>query len=184
MIDPVEGAIYPNTESLGLEKFNTIDFSSGLLYTFKKNFIGLSVSHIPQNMVEDHNAYLPLKITAHIGKIIPVDKNDSKRNKLVLEPNLIFIKQQNLNMLYYGTYFDVNQFVFGLFYRQNIKFHLDALILSFHLRFNKLETCYSYDISLSKFYGQSFGSHELSIAYILACDKKIRKYNTISCPSF
>jgi type IX secretion system PorP/SprF family membrane protein len=184
MIDPVQGAIYPNTEYVDQEKFNSIDFSSGILLNYKRNFIGFSASHIPQNMVANHNEYLPLKLTANIVTIITFDKNDTKRNKFILEPNIVFIRQQNMNMLYSGTYFDINQMSFGLFLRQNFRLHLDALVASYHLQINKLELGYSYDITLSKFYGQTLGSHELSIIYILPCDKKIRKYNTISCPSF
>jgi type IX secretion system PorP/SprF family membrane protein len=184
MIDPLQGSIYPNTEFIDQEKFSTIDFSLGSLFFYKKNFFGLVISHIPQNMVPNHNDYLPFKITAHMGSIIQLDRNDTKQNKFIIEPNIVFIKQQGFNLIYYGTYFDVNNSSFSLFYRQNLKFHLDAMIASYHIRMNKFEIGYSYDITLSKFYGHSLGSHELSLAYILACDKKIRKYNTISCPSF
>jgi type IX secretion system PorP/SprF family membrane protein len=184
MLDPLQGSIYPNTEYIDHEKFNTIDFSSGILISYKKNFFGFSASHIPQNMIDGHNQYLPFKLTFHYGTIIMFDKNDTKQNKFILEPNIVFIRQQNMNSLYYGTYFDINAMSFGIFLRHNLKLHFDALVASYHLRIKKLEIGYSYDITLSRFYGQTLGSHELSLIYILPCDKKIRKYNTISCPSF
>jgi len=184
MLDPVQGNIYPNSESINQEKFSTIDFSSGILFNYNRNFFGLSVAHIPQNLVEGHNEFLPLKLTAHVGTVIPLDKNDSKQIKFIFEPNLVVISQKGQTLIQYGTYFDINQLSFGLFYKHNMQFRINDLIASFHMRFSKFEFGYSYDVYLFNRYGQTLNSHEISIVYILPCDKKIRKYNTISCPSF
>lgn len=184
MIDPLQGIIYPNTETLSNESFFSPDFSTGLLINYKKYFLGISLSHVPQNMVELHNEYLPVKYTIHAGAVIPVFKNGRNSADFFLEPNLVFINQQNINMLYYGMYFDISEMSFGLFFRQNLEFHFDALVLSYHLKIKKLTLGYSYDVTLSEFFKQTLGAHEISLGYILPCDKKIRNYNTISCPTF
>ncbi len=184
MIDPAQGIIFPSGESFSQDKFISPDFSAGILFRYDKYFFGFSANHIPQNLVAGHNEYLPLKLTAHLGAIIPVFKNDPKQANFSFEPNIVFIKQQNLNMLYYGTYFDIKEMSFGLFYRQNIEFHFDALVASFHMRLKKMTIGYSYDVTLSKFIKQTLGAHELSLVYLIPCNKKIRNYNTISCPSF
>jgi type IX secretion system PorP/SprF family membrane protein len=184
MIDPVQGVIYPNNESVVVEPFLSPDFSTAFLIHVNKYFFGLSVSHLPINIVESHNEFLPVKYTAHAGAVFPMLKNGSYNSRFFLEPNIIFINQQNMNMLYYGIYFDVSPMSFGLFYRQNIEFHFDAMVLSYHLNLKSLTIGYSFDITLSKFIKQTLGTHELSLTYIIPCDKKIRNYNTISCPSF
>jgi type IX secretion system PorP/SprF family membrane protein len=184
MIDPVQGTVYPNSESIADQSFITPDFSAGALLNYKKYFLGFSTSHIPHTISEDHNEYFPMKFTAHAGALIPIDKNDSKKASFVLEPNVVFINQQNMNMLYYGMYFDISKVSVGAFLRNSLELNFDALILSFHLNVNNLVISYSYDVTLSRFIGQSLGSHELSLTYLFACDKKIRNYNTISCPSF
>jgi hypothetical protein len=184
MIDPAQGIIYPNSELLMNENFLSPDFSAGLLVNYSNYFFGFSATHIPQNIVENHNEILPLKLLAHIGGVISVDKTDRKQAKISFEPNLIYIRQLNMNLFYYGTYFDIRDMSFGLFVRQVGGFHFDALIASYHLHLNKLSIGYSFDISLSRLLLHGWGAHELSFSYILPCDKKIRKYNTISCPSF
>ncbi len=184
MIDPLQGVIFPNTENLSKESFFSPDFSTGILLNYKNYFMGMSLSHVPQNIIELHNEYLPVKYAIHAGAVIPVFKNGRTNADFFLEPNLVFINQQNMNMLYYGMYFDISDMSFGLFCRQNLEFHFDALALSYHLKIKKLTLGYSYDVTLSKFFKQTLGAHELSLAYILPCDKKIRNYNTISCPTF
>ncbi|MDF1547472.1 MAG: PorP/SprF family type IX secretion system membrane protein [Bacteroidales bacterium] len=184
MIDPVQGIIYPNSEAIADENFLSPDFSAGILLNYRNYFFGFSASHLPQTIVEHHNEYLPAKFTAHIGAAIPILKNGMVESNYILEPNVVYINQQNMNMLYYGIYFDINDMTVGLFYRQNLNFHFDAMVFSYHLKIKNLMIAYSYDLTLSKFIRQTLGSHEISLGYLLSCDKKNRKYNTISCPSF
>jgi type IX secretion system PorP/SprF family membrane protein len=184
MIDPVQGIIYSNTETLSDQTFFCPDFSTGIILNYKKYFLGAAISHIPQNLVESHNEFLPVKYTIHAGAVFPLLKNNSKKTNFILEPNFVYINQQNMNMLYYGMYFDISAMSFGLFYRQNLEFHYDAMVVSYHLNVKNLIIGYSYDITLSKFIKQTLGTHELSLTYLIPCDKKIRNYNTISCPSF
>jgi len=184
MIDPAAGVIFPGNEAVVVEPFLSPDFSTALLLNIKKYFIGIAVTHIPQNIVDNHNEFLPVKYTLHAGGVLPIFNNGSKQSKFFLEPNVVFINQQNINMLYYGMYFDVSSMSFGVFYRQNLEFHFDAMVVSYHLNVKNLTIGYSYDITLSKFIKQTLGTHELSLTYFIPCDKKIRNYNTISCPTF
>ena len=184
MIDPRYGVIYGNTENINIQPLLTPDFSASALYKYKNYFAGINVSHIPQNLVQDHNVYLPMKIVAHAGAAIPVFKNDPKNPVYVFEPNIVYINQQNFNMLYYGIYFDVSKIAFGTFIRQDLKMHFDALVLSFHIDVKQMKIAYGYDATLSRFIKKSWGSHELSIVYLFNCRKKIKDYGTISCPDF
>jgi len=184
MIDPRYGVIYSNTEVINIQPLLTPDFSAGVLYRYKNYFAGINVSHLPQSIVQDHNVYLPMKILAHAGAAIPVFGSDPKNPLSVFEPNIIYIRQQTFNMLYYGMYFDVSQFVLGAFFRQDLKMDFDALILSFHVDVKQLKIGYSYDVTLSRFFKQGWGTHELSLVYLFDCRKKIKDYGTISCPEF
>ncbi len=182
MINPQSGVIYQSTENIEAKTFATPDISFSILLNTKNYFLGLSASHIPQSLVEEHDKYLPIKYLAHIGGFISIDRYDRKKTKFAIEPNIVYINQQNIDMLYYGLFFDIQKISLGSFIRQNLDLHFDALVLSLHLNLGKFAVSYSYDITLSGFLGQSNGSHELSMSYIFNCDKKIRTYNTISCP--
>ena len=184
MIDPLLGVVYPNSEAINNQAILTPDFSSALLLSYKNYSFGFNVSHIPQSIVADHNDILPMKFTAHLSAAIPIIKNDSKQTSYVLEPNIVYIQQLNTSQLYYGMYFGVNNIAIGMFYRQNLKFHFDALIASFHINIKQLSIGYSHDITLSKFYKHTLGSHEISLTYLFRCDKKIKGYKAISCPAF
>jgi hypothetical protein len=136
------------------------------------------------NLVPEHNIYLPLKIVVHAGAAIPLDKKDKKKDILVLEPNIVYIKQQKNHMLFYGMYFDIKQISAGIFLRHDQSFKFNALILSNYLNYKDLRIGYSIDLSLSGLIGHTWGTHEISILYNFSCVKKIKNYNTISCPSF
>lgn len=184
MIDPRFGVMLPNSENINTQPIFTPDFSAGFILNHKKYFLGINVSHIPQSIVPEHNLILPMKITAHIGAAFPIIKNDSKRPSYILEPNVVYIQQQNFNMLYYGMYFDISNIAMGVFYRQDIKLHFDAIILSFHINIKQFKIGYSYDITLSRFFKHSLGTQEISLIYLFNCRKKIKDYSTISCPVF
>lgn len=184
MIDPAQGVLYPNLENMSNETFLSPDISFATLFNYKKYFLGVTANHLPIKVVDNHSEYLPFKITAHAGAAIPLDFKDKKQSKLVLEPNIVYINQQDMNMLFYGMYFDVNNMSLGLFYRQNLRFHFDAMIMSYHLKVKNLTFAYSFDLQLSRFIGHTMGSHEISLGYLFSCNEKIRNYNTISCPSF
>ncbi len=183
MIDPLSGIVYNSTESFEQRQFATPDFTVAMLINTKNYFMGFVASHIPHSLVDEHDKYLPVKYLAHAGGTIKFDKYDRKRSKFAIKPNIVYINQQNINMLYYGLFFDVNKISLGSFCRQNIDLHFDALVLSLHLNLDKLSISYSYDVTLSSFLGRTLGSHELSISYLFPCDKKIKPYNAISCPS-
>ena len=184
MIDSRFGVVFPNSESINNQSILTPDFTTAFLLKYKNYFIGTNVSHIPQNIVAEHNAILPMKIVAHAGAAIPIIKNDLKRISYVLEPNIVYIRQQNFNMLYYGMYFDVSSIALGVFLRQDFKFHYDAIVLSFHTDIKQFKIGYSYDATLSSFLKHSMGTHEISMTYLFNCRKKIKDYSTISCPVF
>ena len=184
MIDPLQGVIYGNTEAINNQSVLTPDFSSAMLLAYKNFSFGFNVSHLPINIVAEHNNILPMKFTANLSAALPIIKNDSRQISYVLEPNVVFIQQLNTSQLFYGMYFGVNNIALGMFYRQNLKFHFDALIASFHINIKQLSIGYSYDVTLSKFYKHTLGSHELTFTYLFDCDKKIKGYKTISCPTF
>ncbi len=184
MIDSRFGVVFPNSESINIQAIFTPDFSASMLFNYKKYFFGVNVSHIPQSIVAEHNLILPMKITAHIGAAFPIIKNDSKSSSYILEPNVVYIQQQNFNMLYYGMYFDISSIALGVFFRQDLKLHYDALVLSFHMDAKQFKIGYSYDATLSSFFGHSLGTHEISLSYLFNCRKKIKDYSTISCPVF
>ncbi len=183
MIHPKLGVIYKSTENFDNTNFTSLDFSLGMMIKAKHYFMGIAASHIPHSLTEKHDEYLPIKYMAQMGGFITIDKYDRKRSRFAIEPNIVYIRQQDFDMLYYGLFLDIRRISFGTFCRQNTNLDFDSLVLSLQLNSNKLALSYSYDITLSRFYGQSKGSHEFSLMFIFSCDKKIQPYQTISCPS-
>ena len=60
----------------------------------------------------------------------------------------------------------------------------DAFIALIGLQQGIFKFGYSYDVTVSKLYNASAGSHELSLGLQLGCHPKKKRFRTIKCPSF
>ncbi len=184
MIDPLHGVAFGTSEAINVQPILTPDFSSAFLLSYKNYSLGFNVSHLPIPIVAEHNEILPMKFIGQLSTTIPIMKNNDKLPTYVLEPNIVYVQQFNTSQLFYGMYFGVNKIAVGMFVRQNLKFDFDAFIASFHINIKQMSIGYSHDITLSRLYTHSLGTHELTFTYLFNCDKKIKGYKTISCPSF
>ena len=60
----------------------------------------------------------------------------------------------------------------------------DAFIALIGLQQGIFKFGYSYDVTVSKLYSTSAGSHELSLGLQLGCHAKKKRFRTIKCPAF
>lgn len=176
MIDARRGFVWNTNEVIPSQNKSNLDFSAGVLGYSKRYFIGFAANHITQ---PDEGllgtSKLPIKFTGHAGAIIPLEKG----GETYISPNVLFQQQQNFSQLNLGVYFVKNQFVGGLWYRNQ-----DAFIVLVGVQTDHFKIGYSYDVTVSKLASNTAGSHEISLQIQFECKPKKKKYRTISCPSF
>lgn len=176
MIDARRGFVWNTNEVIPSQNKSNLDFSAGILGYSKRYFIGFAANHITQ---PDEGllgtSKLPMKFTGHAGAIIPLEKG----GETYISPNVLFQQQQNFSQLNLGVYFVKNQFVGGLWYRNQ-----DAFIVLVGVQTDHFKIGYSYDVTVSKLASNTAGSHEISLQIQFECKPKKKKYRTISCPSF
>ena len=181
MIDPIRGFVYSTANNTLNNSKNGIDFSSGVLAYSERFFIGFSTHHLtePQQSLHDEESKLERKYSLNIGCHIPVNNQNSFKDKWIISPNIIFKKQGLNEQLNIGIYGEKGAYVLGLWYRdnQNYAFLVGAKV-------GLIKIGYSYDINLSRLYLASSGSHEVSIQINFQCDNKNSTIQSFSCPSF
>lgn len=176
MIDARRGFVWNTGEPLPSPRASAADFSAGILGFSKRYFFGFAANHI--NQPEEGllgSSRLPVKVTAHGGVIIPLEKG----NESYLSPNILFQAQQNFKQLNLGLYYVKGPIVAGLWYRSN-----DAVIALIGVQNNNFKFGYSYDVTVTDLAGKTGGAHEISVQVQLECKARKKKYRTISCPSF
>jgi len=176
MIDPRRGFVWNTNEAVPSQTKRNVDFSAGVLGYSKNYFFGFAAHHI--NQPDEGllgSSRLPAKFTGHAGAIIPLEKG----NASYLSPNILFQAQQKFQQLNIGLYYVKGSFVAGLWYR-----NADAVIALVGVQNDNFKFGYSYDVTVSKLSGNTAGSHEISLQIQFECKSKIKKYRTISCPSF
>lgn len=188
MIDPRKGFIYQTGDLPSGRVFDNgwgtkgfFDVSAGVV-AFSKNFyVGMSAKHLntPNESLIAGSSELPMRFTAHMGASIDLAKNSKYAEDITLSPNLIYTRQGEFNQLNLGVYVKYSAFTAGAWIRPG-----DAFILSIGVDTGAFRFGYSYDITTSTLSNASGGSHELSVGLNFNCKKPIKKFRTISCPSF
>ncbi|MFA4852430.1 MAG: type IX secretion system membrane protein PorP/SprF [Bacteroidales bacterium] len=186
-IDPKYGFIYYTQESKPKEMTKGIpDFSAGILGYGESVYGGVAFHHLTEpNEGFFSVSKLPMKITAHLGGIIDLERHRRRRkiDDPILSPNILFMKQQGFEELNYGLYLNKYPLVGGLWFRQG--FHNpDAFIAIIGIQTSVVKIGYSYDVTVSKLTTASGGSHEISFALQFDCRPKKKRIRAIICPSF
>jgi type IX secretion system PorP/SprF family membrane protein len=181
MIDPRYGFIYETQEQRPNETRNFWDFSSGIVAYSNRFYGGVAVHHMtePQEffITEAPGSKLPMKITAHAGAIIPIAGN--RDGTTYISPNFLYQKQRDFQQYNIGFYIAKAPLVGGLWYRGS-----DSFIALVGLQQGIFKFGYSYDVTTSKLYNASAGSHEISLGLQFGCHPKKKRFRTIKCPAF
>ena len=181
MIDPRYGFIYETQEIRPNTNKNFWDFSAGILGYSSRYYGGIAINHLTEPeefyIKAAEGSKLPMKITAHAGAIIPIA--GSRDGSTYISPNIIYQKQRDFKQYNIGFYISKAPLVAGLWYRGG-----DAFIALIGLQQGIFKFGYSYDVTVSKLYSTSAGSHELSLGLQLSCQAKKKRFRTIKCPAF
>lgn len=171
-----------------------LDLSSGVLFYDRRTWIGLAAHHLnmPNQAVISSESPLPILYSVHLGTKIPVGKKiDSKDNnpKESITPAINYRAEKEFDQLDIGCYYSRSPLVLGIWYRgipllkaykpgyQNN----DAVALIAGVAVDRFKLGYSYDITISRLFGSTSGSHEISISYQFC----VRKGKTVfACPKF
>jgi type IX secretion system PorP/SprF family membrane protein len=186
-IDPRYGFVYYTQETKpGELTKGTADFSAGLLGYGESVYGGIAVHHLTQpNEGFFSVSKLPMRITAHMGAIIDLEKHRRRRKveDPTISPNILFMKQQDFEQLNYGLYFNKYPLVGGIWFRQGFD-NPDAFIALLGFQTSVVKMGYSYDVTVSKLSSATGGSHEVSFALQFNCKPKKKRIRAINCPSF
>lgn len=180
-IDPRYGFINPTSEQVRGGTSTNIDFSAGLLGYSKNFYAGVAVHHItePDESLISGESPLPMKITAHVGSVIPLNNTRYSDDDASISPNILFRQQAQFTQLNMGLYVKKGPIVGGVWYRNK-----DAFITLIGFQTKNFRFGYSYDVTVSKLTAATAGSHEISVQILFPCKKRRPKFRTIACPSF
>lgn len=181
MIDPRRGFIYNTNEQLVRTSVGVPDFSAGILGYGRNVFVGFSADHLtqPDESFVSGASPLPIKYTVHAGAMIPVNNHSLQEDAVIISPNVLYQQQQDFQQLDLGFYVEKGPIVGGLWYRNQ-----DAIIALIGFQKKLIKMGYSYDVTISKLTEATAGSHEISLILQFSCRPRVRKFRTISCPSF
>jgi type IX secretion system PorP/SprF family membrane protein len=185
MIDPRYGFIYPTTEVHPNTTKSFPDFSAGILAYSSHAYGGVAVDHLTEPeesfIKPAPGSTLPMKITAHVGAIIPM--SDSRNEETYFSPNILYQLQRDFQQLCLGMYIAKPPLVGGLWYRQAGK-NGDSFQALVGIQQGVFKFGYSYDITISTLASASAGSHEISMGIIFPCHPRKKRFKTIKCPTF
>ena len=197
-IDLEKGFIRATTEvPFGKARF-TPDFQTGLAWYNKNAWVSFSMHHLTEpskqvfiNPSTTQNTQLPRRYCATAGINIPIGPYADKE-RIIVSPALLFMKQRDFNQLNLGTYVTIKPIVFGLWLRTNFKnFNKDFMtsdMLAGLVGFKQgiFSIGYSYDYTISRLTnGISGGSHEIALIVEFEQPRHIRfKHKSMPCPRF
>lgn len=188
------GNIPVNSEQVAYEKVKYLDMSVSLMAYRSDLWFGLSMDHFntPNESMESETSPVPRRVKVFAGKKFVV-KNKKKWNEETLTPSFVYQTQGEFSQLDIGLYWSKSPFVAGIWYR-GIPFKKydrkyisnDAIVFLVGYQLKDIKFGYSYDLTISRLYADSWGSHEISIIYEFLQDQKPkkRKYVIIPCPKF
>ena len=96
----------------------------------------------------------------------------------------MYQRQQDFEQINVGMYFSRKDFVAGVWMRQNLDLHYDAVIMLVGFVKDNLKFSYSYDLTISKMAKETLGAHEVTLSVLLPCRQKRKKWESIACPTF
>ena len=185
MIDPRRGFIYETQDTPRGETVKKVDFGAGLLAFTEKFYLGAAASHInePNESLVVGVSRLPMKITAHSGAKLPLQRS-VKGVEAWISPNVLYRRQGEFQQLNMGVYVSKGPLVAGVWHRgffsENTR---DALIVLLGVETQLMRFGYSYDITISDLTPATGGAHELSLSMKFVSPSR-SKFRTVSCPTF
>lgn len=192
----IDGNSPSSIESSSAEKIQFLDAGFSMMAFNRDYWFGLSIDNLfyTNESFIDGEAVTPVKYRFYGGrKIIIANAKRYNQESIDVAMNLKFQKQ--FAQLDIGAYWSKDPFIFGLWYRgipllKNYAsgyINNDALIILLGYKYKELTLAYSYDITVSRIFANTYGAHEVSVIFKFNQDQKVRKkrnYAIIPCPKF
>ncbi|MFV0593315.1 MAG: PorP/SprF family type IX secretion system membrane protein [Draconibacterium sp.] len=152
------------------------DFGTGALVFSERYFAGISVSHLSEpyqsySSGELSGSKLPRKFTAHFGARLPVYLHGHLRKKFDISPQVIVQSQGKFQQFNYGLFAAKRGIALGTWFRQNFGLRYDAVIFLVGFVRSQWQFTYSYDFTVSGLAGNTGGTSEVSMVFLLHKNK-------------
>ena len=159
--------------------FSFFDYSTGIIVFSDRVFYGLALHHLTEPAQTFSNATetagkLYRKYSAHFGARMPVYRHGHLRKKFDISPQVVLQKQADFFQANYGLFATKFGITGGAWFRQNFGLRYDAIILLVGFVKSNIQITYSYDLTVSGLWGNSGGTSEVSVSFLL---KEIQKNN-------
>jgi type IX secretion system PorP/SprF family membrane protein len=165
------GFIYETRGAVGYSKKDYFDLNAGLFLYTKSVYGGIAAFHLTQP--DEGFVYpseLPMKFAFNAGANFNLSDD-----KVVLSPTILYMKQQDFNMIMPGVTAKMGFVVLGISYRNDDAFNTKAGV-----QFKSFKAGYSYDYTISAgLRNNTGGSHELQLSWFIDNKKKSSKIKTI-----
>lgn len=181
--------VYDNPTSGSQNLFSTEpvrypDFGTGLVAYGRQWWAGAAAHHLnqPNQSLLDDEVRLPARFSLHTGYNLALKRNVRKQQIAGLTFVGHYKAQAKWDQLDLGTYYRYKVLTAGLHYRGlAIKRtgyrqpNHDAVVVLLGCELKDFAVGYSYDLTVSKLVTNSGGSHEVSMIWELASERKKRK---------
>lgn len=184
----VENTLAPNVQYL--------DFGAGGMLFSSNFYLGMAATHInsPRDaFLGDLTSRVQPKFSIQSGFTIPTVRS-KKRVLQSFSGALLYKTQGKADQLDLGVYYKMRGLIFGTWYRglafttdyRKPSANTDAFVFMAGIYTQTFKLGYSYDITLSDLYGNTQGSHEISLQLEYPFKRKGRKpkYKLVPCPEF
>ncbi len=157
--------------------YSYVDLSTGVLVYSQRLFLGLAAHHLNepnQSFINgaESDVKLNRKYSAHFGARLPVYLYGHQRKKFDISPQIILQKQGEFNQINYGLLAAKRGLAVGTWFRQNFGMRYDAVIFLVGIVRKRWQFTYTYDMTVSGLWGDSGGTSEVSLAFLLREIKK------------
>jgi type IX secretion system PorP/SprF family membrane protein len=161
------------------------DFALGVSTFYKSIYSGISVDHLAkpyQGLSKTKQEQLNRKYTFFVGYLIHLDGRLVKDERII-SPNILLQIQGMQQNICWGSSFQYNNLLGGLWLRNNLKLNMDAAIFMLGYKTQSMRFTYSYDMNIGKKTTLPLGAHEISCTILFATIEK-KKFKAMKCPSF
>ena len=192
----IDGNSSSSIESPSTEKIQFLDAGFSMMAFNRDYWIGITIDNLfyTNESFIGSETVTPAKYRLYGGrKFIVANAKRYNQESIDVAFNLKF--QGRFAQLDIGAYWSRDPFIFGLWYRgipilKDYKWgylNNDALIVLLGYKYKELTLAYSYDITVSRIFANTYGAHEVSLIFKFNQNQKVRKkrnYAIIPCPKF
>ncbi len=193
----IDGNATGNLVKPSLDKVQYGDAGFSIFAYNKLYWGGFMIDHIfnpNQALLNDGIARVPVKFRLYGGRKFVVS-NAKRYNQETIKVAFNYKAQGRFDQLDIGAYWSRDPFMFGLWYRgiplfksyDNDHINHDAFVVLFGYKYKELSIAYSYDVTISRMFAHTNGSHEISLIFLFNQNQKVRRKRKaiiIPCPKF